>query len=101
MEYLVGQRAAGVNPKSFSNLFDRLVWLQSDNGSSIRAVLSVWLEGDDFYRVSVALGMEEGFLFDTREAMVACFTRLEERWPEVQGRCNEILMEWDRSVHDS
>jgi len=95
---LVEHRAPGVEPSSFSDLFGRLVWLQADNGSSILSVLSMWLEGDDFYGIRVALDLEEAFLFDSRAAMVDAFKRLESRWPEVSERCDEILVAWDKSV---
>jgi hypothetical protein len=98
MEHVVDQRASGVDPRAFADLFERLIWLLADNGSGIRSVLSTWLEGDDVYRVEVALGLDEGFLFDSREAMVAAFNRLQARWPDVKPRCQEILEAWDKSV---
>jgi hypothetical protein len=98
MEYLVDQRIEGVDPRSFSDLFERVTWLQADNGNSIRSVLSEWLESPDIFRVKVALGLEEAFLFDTRENMVDAFRRIEARWPELTDRCSEIVEAWDRSV---
>lgn len=98
LEYLVDQRAPAVEPRSFSDLFDRLIWLQSDNGKELLATLSVWLEGQDLYRVKIALGLEEAFLFDSREDMVEAFAKIEGRWPELRGRCLEILDAWDKSV---
>ena len=98
LEYLVDQRASAVEPRCFSDLFDRLIWLESDNGKDLLQVMSIWLESDDYYRVKVALGLEEAFLFDSRTAMVDAFTRLGERWPEVKDRCDEILTAWDMSV---
>ncbi len=83
MEFIVDQRAPGVDPGAFSDLFDRLIWLWSDNGAGVCNVLSAWLDGTDFYRVRVALGVEETFLFDDRGAMVDCFERLQARWPEL------------------
>lgn len=98
MEYLIGHRVAGVDPSSFSDVFERLTWLQADNGSSIRSVLTEWLESDDLFRVKVALGLEEAFLFDSREDMVEAFEKLGRRWPELKGRCLELLDAWDKST---
>jgi hypothetical protein len=98
LEYLVDERAPAIEPRSFSDLFDRLIWLASDNGKGLLQVMSIWVESDDYYRVKVALGLEEAFLFDSRAAMVDAFERLEKRWPEVKDRCNEILESWDKSV---
>lgn len=95
LDYLVDQRAPDVNPSAFSDILDRLAWLHDDNGSAIRAVLTAWLECDDLYRVQVALGLEEAFLFPTRATMGDAFGRLEKRWPQVKGRCDEILQAWD------
>ena len=101
LEYLVDQRDPAVEPRSFSDLFDRLIWLQSDNGKDLLAIMSIWLEGEDLYRVRIALGLEEAFLFDTRGAMLECFGKLAARWPEVKERCDEIVETWDKSVSDS
>jgi hypothetical protein len=66
---LLGYRASGLDPKCFSDLFERLSWLVEDNGLSIR----------------LALGVEEAFLFDSREAMVDAFFQVQVRWPETKG----------------
>lgn len=98
MNFVVDHRAPAVEPRSFSDLFERLVWLQSDNGNNIHAVLRQWLEGEDRYRIDVALGLEETFVFDTRKELVDSFARILQRWPELNARCEEIMESWDRSV---
>lgn len=98
MESLIDQRAVGVEPRSFSDLFERLTWLLADNGSGIRSVLATWLDSDDLFRVRVALGLEEAFLFDSRSAMTEAFNKIEQRWPELKGQCDAILDAWDKCV---
>ncbi|WP_031496139.1 hypothetical protein [Bryobacter aggregatus] len=98
MESLIDQRAAGVDPRSFSDLFERLTWLLADNGHGIRSVLTAWLDSDDLYRVQVVLGLEEAFLFDRRAMMAEAFNKISLRWPEVKSQCDEILEAWDKSV---
>lgn len=98
MEYLVNQRVANVDPRTFSDLFERLTWLQADNGRSIHFVLKSWLDSDDLFRVKIALGLEEAFLFNNREDMVEAFEKLGERCPELKKRCIEVLDAWDKSV---
>ncbi|WP_031496205.1 hypothetical protein [Bryobacter aggregatus] len=63
LEYLVDQLAPAVEPRFFSDLFDRLIWLQADNGTDLLQVMSIWLESDDYYGVKIALGMEDAFFF--------------------------------------
>lgn len=64
IEYLVDQRASGLAPEVFSDLIDRLLWMQADNGTQLMAAMNDWIEGDDHYRIKIALGLEEPWRSD-------------------------------------
>lgn len=101
LEYVIAQRATGARPEWFSDLFERLVWIQADNGASIHAALRDWLIGDELYRVEVALGCEEVFLFENKEDMLDCFANLSKRWPQLAKRCAEIIENWEQCGLDA
>ena len=96
MDYMVTHRAEPSEPKWFSDILERLVWLLDvESSTAIFTVRDKWLTGDDLARVEIALFMEESFPFDSRDEMARQFSRIAERWPFLAPRCDEILKDWD------
>ena len=94
MDFLIRNKAPGLGPAVLADLFDRMIWILSDNGSEIDRVRRKWLEGDDLEKVQVALEMNEAFLYDSRCELEKGLARIADRWPELRTRCDEILEHW-------
>lgn len=100
MDLFVSERSPNIRPELFSELFERLIWLEADNGEAILTVLADWLMSDDTFKIWVALGIQDVFLFRTKEEMLRAYAELSMRMPEVRVRCDQIVEAWNLSVHE-
>jgi hypothetical protein len=91
MEYLVVNSPDNLPPKALAGAFDQLVWCQTDNGKALSEVREVWLQGDDFQRVAIALAMNEIYPFMDESKMVYVLDGIAKRWPSLSERCNELI----------
>jgi hypothetical protein len=96
MNFLVDSRSAELDLDVVADLFDRMIWISSDNGGAIICVRERWLFGEDRVRVEVALRMNEVFPCNSREEMSSVFDRIGERWPDLWTLCVDWLARWDR-----
>ena len=95
MSFIVDNRVANLPAKELSEVFDKLIWCMADNGEAINAVRKDWLNGDDIFKVEVAINMTETFPYSTREEMTEKFDRIVKKWPNMKDLCDEIVKEWD------
>ena len=98
MNFLIEERAPYLDPKVLANMFDRMIWTLNDNGAEITKVTADWVEGDDEYKVEVALLMEESFPYNDRATMEEQFSRLRGRWPRFGTLCERVLQQWDMTM---
>ena len=91
MDYLFQNRIEGLPHDALADVFDRLIWCESDNGEAICIVREKWLEGDSFGKCAVALEMSETFPYEDISKMQAVFESIKEKWPQLERRCNEIV----------
>jgi hypothetical protein len=96
MEFIVSRSSAGLHPRELGELFDRLIWTFADNGHGVLRVCRQWLEGDDRTRISAALWISEVFLFSERREMDEVLGRVESMFPDLSGRCREIVSAWEQ-----
>jgi len=98
MEFLLSHMASRLPPAALADVFDRLIWCLKDNGEELIRVRNDWLQSDDLNKVAVALAMDEVFPFGGGERMLIELNRISKRWPELEGRCTEILGAWQATT---
>ena len=94
-EEIFERRAKNAKPEWVADLFQRLVWLLSDNGEEIVQTLGRWVDSGDLERSRVALAFQDVFLFSTRDQMVEAYGRLAARFPQFRTECDATLKRWD------
>lgn len=95
MNFLFDNRADNLRLDVLSDLFDRLIWISSDNGREVCDVRKKWLEGEDSIKVEIALLMEEVFPYEDRNAMLESFSRIKRTWPSLAPNCDLWILKWD------
>ena len=91
------RRAKSADPEWIADILGRLVWLMDDNGAEIHEAMVRWCESGSHEQASIALhSCDEVFLYETREEMVAKFSGLQSRFPDLKSQCDEIIQQWDK-----
>jgi hypothetical protein len=92
-EMLFQNKSPTATSESLADQLGRLVWQDTDNGTSICRELEEWIEHGDAERAAVALAFDEGLLFRSPEQMSAALERLEVRLPQL-GQNIEARRSW-------
>jgi hypothetical protein len=59
MNFMVQNSPANLPPQALAEIFDRMIWVSSDNGGEIIKERNEWLSGEYRYKILVALSMNE------------------------------------------
>lgn len=94
MTTLLHRRVSGLPLAALAEVFDRLVWCLDDNGADLLKVREKWLRGDDRAKAETALAMCETLPFADEQEATRELGKVAVRWPDLSGRCEEILLEW-------
>jgi len=86
-------------PEWIAKVLSQLIWLTADNGDEICDTMDVWLLQDDKRKVEIVLNVDGIFPFGGGPKMIENLQRVENRWPELAGRCDEIIQAW-RKQHE-
>ena len=98
LECIVQNRAQALDAAALADLFSQMVWIFDDNGEQLLDTLQRWLDGDDYYRAEIALGIKGIFLFRSRREMASKFEEVSRKWPGLEIRCQNVLRRWDETV---
>jgi hypothetical protein len=94
-EYLFRRRARSLPDHTLADIFGRLVWTMDDNGTEILHTLCRWIDAGDLGHARAALDIDECFLYQSRDTMVAAFDGLCARFADLRSLCDEKLAAWD------
>ena len=94
LEYLYTNRAEKLPPAGLAEVFDRLIWCLSDNGTQISTIQREWLCCQDTEKVKIALEMDEACPFENSNQMIQVLTSISTKWPELKKKCDEVSARW-------
>ena len=91
------RRSKSADPEWIADILRRLVWLMDDNGSEIHEAMIRWMESESHEQALIALlYCDEVFPYKTRDEMVAKFSGLQSRFPDLKPQCDKIIQQWDK-----
>lgn len=98
MNFLIENRADGLEPKVLADLFDRMIWILRDNGGELLKVRDAWMNGEDPFRVEIALLMSEVAPFSNSLDMEENLSKIITRWPKFINLCEQVRRQWGRKL---
>lgn len=98
MEYLYSRLAKSLEHRHLCDVFDSLIYRADDNGHEICQVLHNWIHNEIEGKVEIGLYMNEVFICNSRDEILALTEKIRKQWPNLLPQCELMLASWDKNV---
>lgn len=95
-EYLCEKRSPVLQANALADILDRIRWMIPPNEDKLlEEVRNAWMNGDDEFKIEVALLMDEVFPAASRTDLHEAMNRISDRFPKLKGLCEGWISRWD------